>query len=292
MMKYYFAALLLALPLTAQVHDWGVMEGAPMQSIPADQARVDTASVVGNVLSSSRPSFSFVIPAVASIQGANGAYFRSNVTLVNHKTTNQVVGIEWLPRGEAGSGVLLGDVTVPPRTFYSYKDIVGTLLRREGMAALRFISLNPDRTVDPTGLIDGFSRIWTEMPGREGTVSQSFDPVVDTDLVGPDQAVILGLRQDDSYRTNIGIVNLDTVQYHTWTVRVSGQQRTEFTVTVAPNSMEQVPLPAGTFGDIAVTITGDGNAIRNWTAYGSTVDNRTGDGWVSRAAQPLGQQLR
>jgi len=290
MMKRYFAALVLTLPLTAQVHDWAVMEGSPMQPLPAGRARVDAQAIAGSILSTSRPGFSFIIPAIASIEGANGTYFRSDVTLVNHKTTNQVVGIEYLPRGEKGTGILVGDVTVPPRTFYSYKNVVETVLRRQGMGAIRFISLNSDRTIDPTGLIDGFSRIWSETPGSGGTVSQSFTPVSDSDLVGPDQAVILGLRHDASYRTNVGIVNLDPEKSHTWTVKISGRQTAEFMVTVAANSMEQVAIPAGNYGDLAVTVNGDASDIANWTAYASTIDNRTGDGWVSRASQPLVQQ--
>lgn len=287
-MKSFIAVLLLAVPAFAQ-SDWNIMDGAPFVAIQTTERDVEAESVVGNVLSTSRPSFSFVIPAVANLQGANGTFFRSDLTLVNHKAVNQVVGIEWLPRGVEGEGKLTGEVTIPPRTFYSYRNILETAFFRSGMGAIRFVALKGDRTLDPTGLIDGFSRVWSETPNGPGTVSQGFTPVSESDLVGPDQAVILGLRHDPDYRTNVGIVNLDSTQYHTWTVKVSGRRTAEFQMTVAPNSMEQVALPPGDYGDIAITVTGDGNAIRNWTAYASTVDNRTGDGWVSRASQPIGQ---
>lgn len=287
-MKSFIAILLLSVPAFAQ-SDWNVMDGAPVVSIQREGQSPEAEAIDGNVLSTSRPSFSFVIPAVASLRGANGTYFRSDLTLVNHKAVNQVVGIEWLPRGEQGDGKLTGEITIPPRTFYTYKNVLETAFFRTGMGALRFVSLKADRTIDPTGLIDGFSRVWTETPSGPGTVSQAFNPVSESDLVGPDQAVILGLRHDADYRTNVGIVNLDATQYHTWNVKVSGRRTAEFQITVAPNSMEQVALPAGDYGDIAITVTGEGNAIRNWTAYASTVDNRTGDGWVSRASQPIGQ---
>ena len=55
---------------------------------------------------------------------------------------------------------------------------------------------------------------------------------------------------------------------------------TSFNVTVQPYSMEQVPLPAGNYGDLYLRVS-SGLNFNWWTAYGTSVDNTTGDGWVS-----------
>ena len=112
----------------------------------------------------------------------------------------------------------------------------------------------------------------------------SFPPVDLTDSIGSLTAYALGLRQDADYRTNVGIVNLDSVA-HTWTISIYGLLATgSFRVSVAPCSITQAALPTGTFGDLFLTLKSDGYGFW-WSAYGASVDNATGDGWVSHAAQ-------
>ena len=80
-------------------------------------------------------------------------------------------------------------------------------------------------------------------------------------------------------------MNLDSVA-HTWTVTINGLHGTgTFSVTVDPVSMKQVPLPAGTYGDLIVSISTTATGFW-WSAYGASVDNISGDGWVSHASQP------
>jgi len=132
--------------------------------------------------------------------------------------------------------------------------------------------------------MDGFSRIWTNQPGALGTVSQSFPPISITDSIGSLTGYALGGRQDADFRTNIGIVNLDTVA-HTWTIDVNGvQKRQSFTIFVPAYSMNQQAVPAGIYGDLAVSMKSDGFGFW-WSAYVTSVDNRTGDGWVSHVNQ-------
>jgi hypothetical protein len=92
-------------------------------------------------------------------------------------------------------------------------------------------------------------------------------------------------------RTNIGIVNLDPQNERTFDIMPStaplvdppnGSQP----VTVPPFSMQQVALrlnaPPGPVLQIVVQPR-PGINPRLWAAYGSSVDNTTGDSWSSLA---------
>ncbi len=54
-------------------------------------------------------------------------------------------------------------------------------------------------------------------------------------------------------------------------------------VAVKPFSMQQVPVPEGDYGALTALFEVGGGEFP-WTAYGSSVDNLTGDGWTSQAA--------
>ena len=83
-----------------------------------------------------------------------------------------------------------------------------------------------------------------------------------------------------TFRTNVGLVNLYDTS-NTFTVNVVGLQgSTTFQTTVQPYSMEQPALPAGVFGDLFIHVTSGASNFNWWSAYGSSVDNATGDGWV------------
>src|SRR2546427_622374 len=80
--------------------------------------------------------------------------------------------------------------------------------------------------------VDGLSRIYTKQPGSNGTVSQEF-PTVDADYFSAqNSAASLGLRQDAGFRTNYGIVNIDSAP-HAFHVRFVGERlTTEANLTV------------------------------------------------------------
>ena len=273
-----FAILLsfLALPLAAdRVRDLTLEATAVGPGIPG----TDVISVDGG-------RDSFLIAAMGSLAGAGGTFFRSDLTLVNFRTAPQDVLIYWLPRGETGSiTVPVGRLTIPASAFVFYEDFVARTLQRTGLGALRVRSVETGTEVgDLNARVDGFSRIWTTIPGSTtgGTVSQPFPSVYDLDL-GPttEPGFILGMRHDAAYRSNVGIVNFQSTQ-RTFTINVSGTvASTSFTVTVPAQSMNQFAVPTGTYGHVLVSIVPA--EVGLWSAYGSTVDNITGDGWTSKA---------
>jgi len=239
-----------------------------------------------NVIEYETADSAFLIPAAGNLQGNNGTFFRSDVTFGNFNGVSQNIGVGWLQTGKDNSSAPLTFFTIPASSIVAINDFVGTTLKTSGLGALLIIAFDATgKNADSEAFIDGFSRIWTPQPGSSGTVSQSFPAVSLFDSVDDSTAFALGLRQDASYRTNVGVVNLDSV-VHTWTITSLNTNAT-MTLQVQPFSLSQTGVPAsfaGANGNLSLSYdVPDANIT--WSAYASSVDNVTGDGWVSRATQ-------
>jgi hypothetical protein len=238
----------------------------------------------------------FLIPGVGSTPGVGGTFFQSEVVLSNFRSTAQRIAVTFLP---------LGAASPPTRTIFelpSYEDtgdlglvsedFLSSRMGLSGLGALLVEGIDSSGNPDPDARLDGFARVWTQQPASSGctnptgTVSQTLLPVPASHLVGDEfPAFAIGMRQDENFRTNVGIVNLSSSS-HTWTVEVFGTRGSiSFPVTAAPNALTQVPLPSGAFGNMSITfaLTSPSSGNVPWTAYGTSVDNRTGDGWTRSA---------
>jgi hypothetical protein len=228
----------------------------------------------------------FLIPAAGSVQGSGGTYFRSDFSISNNRGSSQRIGIGWVAQGVDNSNSLLDYYDIPGTQTVIQQDVVGQLLGQSGLGSLLVFAELPSGSTDLNARLLGFSRIWTNQPNATGTVSLQFPAVSPNDSLSTAHGYAIGLRHDGQYRTNVGIVNLDTVS-HTWTVRIVGlTQSGQFNVTVLPFSMMQVPLPSGNYGDLFLDLQATAGSNFYWSGYGASVDNTTGDGWVSRAIQP------
>jgi hypothetical protein len=230
--------------------------------------------------------YAYLIPSAGSVQGAGGTYYRSDFSVGNYRASTQTIGIGWIAQGVDNSAAPLQYFDIPANRTVMQPDVVAQSLHKSGLGSIIvFGETSPAHDVDQNAQLLGFSRIWSNQPNASGTVSLQFPAVSPFDSIGSAHAYALGLRHDSSYRTNVGIINLDSVQ-HTWTVRIVGLSGTAtFNVTVLPYSMKQTPLPSGVYGDLFLDLQPDGSAFP-WSAYGAAVDNITGDGWVARAIQP------
>jgi len=235
-----------------------------------------------------------VIPAAGSVAGGGGSlFFRSDVTLVNYRATPQLVLAGIWPAGTTNSLDPSGykSITLQPNSFVTVQDFVVNTLGKSNVLGAIIIIPYTGTAIDPNGAVDGFSRIYTKQPGSNGTVSQPFD-AVDPDTfsaVLKDEAVSLGLRQDADFRTNFGIVNVDSLQ-RTYKVTFIGEKlTTTLTMTVPPFGMIQQAIPAGDYGALQIVfqVTDAGQDFVSWIGYGSSTDNITGDGWVSLASADL-----
>jgi hypothetical protein len=231
---------------------------------------------------------SFIIPIAGSIAGGNGTFFKSDMAIINHRDVAQRVGVGWLAANVNNTTAPVQYISIPAQTGVAYDDFVANQLGKSGLGAILFVGVTDTGALDQNAQIDGFSRIWTPQPGAVGTVSQTFDAITPTDALGSLTGYVIGLKQSTDFRTNVGIVNFDGTA-HTWTVtsRFTGVSST---VNVPPYSVVQASVAAGSgsaLGNLSLNINCTNPNSNWWTAYGTTVDNRTGDGWVSRAKLSL-----
>jgi hypothetical protein len=234
------------------------------------------------------------IPAAGSLQGNFGTFYKSDVMIANYRSQQQRVRVRWIPQGGSGFSTTLQYITIPANTAVSFTDMVGQTMHYTGLGSLEIVARLPDdSSIDLNAQLDAFSRIWTPQPNTTlGTVSQNFGGSGIFQIEGNGQGFSLGLRQDASYRTNVGILNADFSNAHTWTVQVVGTGgSTSFTVNVPAFSMVQTNIPSGSYGSLYVVFTppNDLSDVDSWTAYASSTDNGTGDGWVSPATQITNQ---
>ena len=233
------------------------------------------------------------IPAAGSLQGNFGTFYKSDVMIANYRGLTQRVRVRWIPQGGSGFSTTTQFMNIPANTAVSFTDMVGQTMHYSGLGALEIVARTSDDNIDLNAQLDAFSRIWTPQPNTTlGTVSQNFGGSGIFQIEGNGQAFALGLRQDTGYRTNVGILNADFSSPHTWTVQAVGTNgSTSFTVTVPAFSMVQTNLPSGNYGNLYVIFTppSDLSDIDSWTAYASSTDNGTGDGWVSPATQITNQ---
>ncbi|HEX8410695.1 MAG TPA: hypothetical protein VF883_17660 [Thermoanaerobaculia bacterium] len=254
----------------------------------------------------SRPSV--MIPVAGTVAGANGTRFQTDLTITNQRSGSSTgpavswIDVYWLPRDVPGSGTPVMRLALAHHAVEFYEDFVTHTLNRSGVGAIILRAVNEDGTPDLAGRIDAFARIWTPVPGRSGTVSQSvhastlYFPGLDD--LQPIPGLIYGLRQDASFRSNYGLVNMGTKRL-TFTVRfmtsgstipIPGETISE-QVVVEPQSMTHRAVPAAAFGPLTISVTAHQETsiinptavLQPWAAYGSSVDNTAGDGWYSKA---------
>ena len=229
-----------------------------------------------------------VIGAAGTVQGVN-QLFQTHLMIANFRSVRQLVRIDFLAQGVANPEPQTETQALEPQSFFP------RTIPWNGLGALDLTTVNEDGSDDAAGNISVIVRIYSGDSCGDGTVSQSFKAERVGTISGGTSAYILGLAQDLLvFRSNIGIVNLDPVNAHTFEIRGSGQGgvgRVE--VTVPPMSMVQTPLPkacdtdnncTNPYGDLVATVDPAGTP-GDWFAYGSSVHNGSGDAWVSSAIQ-------
>lgn len=232
-----------------------------------------------NVIAVDWEMSSFLIPAAGSLQGNQGTYYRSDVTIANRRNAAQRIALLWFAQGVNNGSSSVQTFQIAANTTVFEADFVNTVLGRTGLGSIVVIGVDAAGNPDSNAQLDGFSRIWTPQPNATGTVSQEFASVELEDSLATSYGY--GLRQDAGYRTNIGFVNLYSTA-NTFTVNIVGTGgNTQFTQDVLPYSMQQRGVPAGNWGNFYVRVSSAPTNFNWWSAYASSTDNTTGDGWVS-----------
>lgn len=224
-----------------------------------------------------------LIAAAGSVAGAGGTFFRSDINIINYRDVDQKVRFLWMPQGVPGATQTPIDITIAKASGIGSEGFVASILEKSGLGSILVTAINADNSFDPNGRLHATSRIWSNQPGLSlGTVSQTF-PIISLNDINTPQLVILGQRRDDRYRTNLGLVNLYPSE-QTFQIEVRADNRTELQNVVVPGlSMQQIPLTGPPAAVLQIRVTNVSTAVRssNWIAYGSSVDNITGDSWSS-----------
>jgi len=229
-----------------------------------------------------------LIPAAGSTPGANGTFFRSDITLINFANHDQAVTLQWLPQSGASTSTT---ITIPAQSGIRSADFVRNYLGQTGLGAILVTGMTAETNGSPdsTAALYVSARIWTPQPGTDGTTSQSF-PAIPVSSVNTDNAALFtagGADQPANYRENVGIVNLDA-NAQTFTVSIvdANGSPAVFVVVVPGHGMQQIGLGSGLPATQQILIQNNTSASTRsnaWVAYGSTVDNITGDAWSELA---------
>jgi hypothetical protein len=233
-----------------------------------------------------------IIPAAGDVQGVGGTHFRTDIHLVNLKDVDQLVAIFWLPQERSGAAIGPKSLVIKARSGFFSSNFVASVLDQTGLGSIEIVAIDAVGADDPTAQLHAVARIWTPQPNNpSGTMSQSFPALAVSSASRASSKWIFGVRRDEQYRLNIGIVN-------------TARERQRFRITLIPNdggpnevrdvelnarSMDQMRMNAtATTGSFQVTIVNLSDALSesNWQAWSSSIDNVTGDAW-SYAAFPV-----
>ena len=220
-----------------------------------------------------------LIPVAGNAAGANGTFFRSDISIVNLRNVDQRVLLRWYPQGRAGDDPsLTRAITLQARSGVSSENFVLNQLQQTGIGSIDIIGVREDATFDPEAQLHATSRIWTPQPNvTNGTMSQSFPSIVLTSSQNPVKW-IFGVRRSEQYRLNVGVSNPGSVAQRFRVTAVGETGTTEVVEFDVPAmSMEQRGI-AGTGGVTQLVVQNISSPFSGtWQAWASSIDNVTGD---------------
>jgi hypothetical protein len=224
-----------------------------------------------------------LIPAAGAQQGGGGTFFRSDITLINYRSADQRVRLQWLPQDTTGVGMAPVDITINAASGIASEDFVTNVMQKSGLGAILVTGIDGGGSPDPSALLVATSRIWTPENGSSGTESQSLPSIATSDIASGSVSV-LGARREVRYRTNVGIVNLATTT-QTFQVTVGGSFGTQTQQQSVPAmAMSLFPITGASSTtplQIQVVNVGAPPRTTSWVTYASSVDNVTGDAWTT-----------
>jgi hypothetical protein len=242
------------------------------------------AAANGQIVVTRGPVPQLLIPAAGAQQGAGNTFFRSDITLINYRSVDQRVRLQWLPQDTTGVGLSPMDITITAASGIASEDFVTNVMQRTGLGAILVTGIDSGGSPDPSALLVATSRIWTpENSSTSGTESQSLPSVSTTDI-NSGIVTVLGERREARYRANVGIVNLSQTT-QTYQVTVAGSFGTETHTTSVPGMGMTLfgIIGAASTIPLQIQVVNAGAPPRStfWVAYASSVDNTTGDAWTT-----------
>jgi hypothetical protein len=219
-----------------------------------------------------------------TIAGSVGI-FRTDVRIFNPSSSDSNVSLVFVPVGNQNNGAAFGSPVhkvIPKGQGVAYDDAVATIFGKSGLGA---ISINADTPLIVT------SRIYAQT--ANGTLGQGFHAERQGNLLL--DGILIQLRADTAFRTNIGAVNLQNAEAHvTWTLfDKNGNKVSDGTMTIEPYGViGPTSITSGLFFDAGNADLSDARVIFQSDVglgvYASVVDNLTTDPTYFPAMSPTG----
>ena len=248
---------------------------APSFSLAAGQSLGGVDFLLGALAPPDTPETLFV-PAAVNAGGAGGTYFQTDLWIANASDAPLTVTVTFLPAGQDNSGRTGTPVSVPAHAQVAFTNVLQSLFGRTGAGALRLSASAP---------LLATSRTYNNAspPGTYGVGvgGRPLSASVSRGLIG-------GIANDARFRSNVAVMNPQpipvtvTLSLH----RSDGTLLGEAPHTLAPLDWFQASTifsflgVSGSESDAYVTVSSPNGSF---FAYGSVVDQTTGDGTVIEA---------
>ena len=231
-----------------------------------------------------------VIPAAAHTEGAEGSQWVTDASIYQSLDSEvTLLQIEVIPsNGKKGAPPSKYTAAIRPGQTLAIDDIIGTHFSSHEVAALSIRGLNDSGLSD----LKVSSRTWTASNNGQGSFGQSIPGM--PRRYGADPVIVPGLRESDSFRSNLGIVNPSTNLREILAIEIldaAGDLQGSMTRTMEPKTqtqingiLEELGLEGSGFTAILTLQSSENLFLKPsdpwepiFSAYGSVIDNRTND---------------
>ncbi|HVR42662.1 MAG TPA: PKD domain-containing protein [Thermoanaerobaculia bacterium] len=220
---------------------------------------------------------SLTVPVVGRTSGAGSTFWRSEVHLFNTGSTQLRLALRLLRSDADNRGAAWKEIDLAPQKSLAIADVFDFLGEGAGLGSLEI-----GWSGSSTGPVIA-SRTYTTRDGQPGTYGQSIDGVAPGRF--GIESVVTGLRSDEGYRANLGLVNGGDASMSVilQAIAPDGSVLAEEFASIAPRSQRQLSLSsmfpslagAESLGAFTLVVRSlDQPAL---FAYGSVVDQRSGD---------------
>ncbi len=215
----------------------------------------------------------WIIPSTARVHGDGGAFWTTDVTVMNPESTAVGVNLKFLGHGESGLSGPESTFTLAPKSSRVIQDV---LLAEFGLSS----DWGPILIRTVTGNV--VVQAQTSTPGNGGTYGQSVPAISRSGAIGTSPRAICGIRQDAGYRTNIVLVNLaeQAAQIDLDLLSPTGSVLASRQETLGPLGFRQLNVA----NDLRISNLAGGTLVLSskssltpFAAYASVIDNRTAD---------------
>lgn len=214
----------------------------------------------------------WLLTSSARVQGA-GAFWQTDLTIRNTGTSSASVTIKFLGHSADGRGGPERYATIPAGQTQTWRDVLGGLF---GLSS----EYGPILVRSTSASLAILGQTWTA--GGAGTYGQSVPVLSTAELVGGTPRSILGVRQDNFFRTNLMLANAteSTTAVTVQLVSIAGAVLATKSVSLGPLSRAQFNVGTD-FGysnlSDAVFVISSPTAGAAVGAYASVIDAGTAD---------------